>query len=133
ARSAAGKMIVVNRRSSPYGRGWWLAGLERAYEQADGAVLVVLGDGSAKLYSRNADGTYTPPAGEYARLQRNTTEGGWDRILPGGGRVHFDASGRHVYTEDRDGNRTRFRYNAAAERVDTLIAEPTQARWVFHY
>jgi YD repeat-containing protein len=77
-------------------------------------------------------GIYESPAGEYSTLT-SATGGGWDRALRGGGRVHFDAAGRHTFTEDANGNRTTFVYDGAVERVKEIMIEATGVKWRFHY
>ena len=130
--TASGNLIVINRRNSPYGVGWWLAGLERLYINSNGDALVVLGDASAKAFLKNGS-IYDAPIGEYSRLVSNSSEGGWDRLLRGGGRIHYDASGRHVYTDDPNGNRTTFYYNGTVERVDSIRVDKTSVKWRFYY
>lgn len=50
--TARGQLVVVNRRESPFGAGWWLAGLERLVMDPFGnPVLWVGGDGSTRRYT----------------------------------------------------------------------------------
>jgi hypothetical protein len=45
-----GQIIIVNRKLSPYGAGWWVAGVEQLRKIAgDTLMLWVGGDGSAKV------------------------------------------------------------------------------------
>jgi hypothetical protein len=60
--SATGELIVVNRKTSPFGAGWWLAGYERIYPQADSSLLWVGGDGSARHYDSVAVNVFMAPA-----------------------------------------------------------------------
>jgi RHS repeat-associated protein len=64
--STTTRLVVVDRRLSPFGAGWWVAGVERVYSQSDGA-LVVYGDGSAVFFSK-VGGNYVPPPGVYDSL-----------------------------------------------------------------
>lgn len=47
-----GRMVVVNDSDSAYGAGWSIGGLQRLYEQSDGTVLLVEGNGIARRFSR---------------------------------------------------------------------------------
>lgn len=124
ASTATGQLLRVDRRRSPFGRGWWMAGLERlAFVPADTtARLWVGGDGSALLYRRVRSGVYAAP-----HLDRPDTlryvAGRYVRELPDGVRVHFDGAGRHDSTSNRLGHVTRFHYTTHAtygERLDSI-------------
>lgn len=45
-----GETLIHNRRSSPVGAGWGIAGLERLIEEGDGDVVLTRGDGSIARY-----------------------------------------------------------------------------------
>lgn len=104
-----GLFVQVNRSGSPYGRGWWVAGLEQVIPMAGNQVLWIGGDGSAKVYAP------TGTAGRWvaASLTRPDTlksdgAGGWVRELPGGGRVEFGTAGEHRFTRNALGHATEF-------------------------
>jgi RHS repeat-associated protein len=134
--TARGELVVVNRRESPFGAGWWLAGLEQLVMDPTGHPLLwVGGDGSTRRYTVSPADTSVWGAPSLDRpdtLKRAGT--GWERILPGGVRVRFDAAGRHVYTRSRFGHQTAFRYDAAG-RVDSVSVPPagTGRGFVFRY
>ncbi len=111
ADTARGELVVVNRRESPFGAGWWLAGLERLVMDPTGRPLLwVGGDGSTRRYTVTAD-TAVWGAASLDRpdtLKRVGT--GWERVLPCGVRVRFDAAGNHVATRSRIGYETSFGY-----------------------
>ncbi len=117
--SVSGSRIVVDRRTSPYGAGWWVAGVEQLLPQSDGSLLWVGGDGSARLY----DSTTTP--GAYAgnnRARPDTIKfaaNEFVRHVPGKVRVHFNSSGQHVKTVDAAGAITTFVYNGSGA-VDSI-------------
>jgi hypothetical protein len=90
---ASGELVVVNRQSTPFGAGWWLAGLEQVYHLANNRKLWVGGDGSARVYTYANDTTWVG-----ANLERPDTlkrrvnaQGVWRyaRLLPDGGRIVF--------------------------------------------
>jgi RHS repeat-associated protein len=61
-----GTRALVNRRGSPFGAGWWLAGLEQLVRTVEGGLLWVGGDGSTRMYETVAPPTSgMPPEGVY--------------------------------------------------------------------
>ncbi|HLM69318.1 MAG TPA: hypothetical protein VK358_17390, partial [Longimicrobium sp.] len=103
-----GELTVVNRKDSPYGAGWWLAGLEQFQYLPDGArVFWIGGDGSTRVFTWIATNTSVAPA-----LTRPDTMNGiyvgtqihQFRRLPGGTEVWFDTVGRHARTINRLGD-----------------------------
>ncbi len=58
-------VLVLDRRQSPYGRGWGVQGLQQAYPGPHG-VLIDEGDGSARFFS--GSGTYNSPPGDESTL-----------------------------------------------------------------
>jgi len=120
ADTARGELVVVNRRESVFGAGWWLAGLERLVMDPFGnPVLWVGGDGSTRRYTKAGAGdVWGAPSLDRPDSIRKTASG-WERILGGGVKVEFDATGRHVATVNRLTHRTEFRYDSEG-RVDTL-------------
>ncbi|HZH03465.1 MAG TPA: hypothetical protein VEY30_06750, partial [Myxococcaceae bacterium] len=118
--SAGGQLVVVNRRDSPFGAGWWLAGLERLVMDPFGKpVLWVGGDGSTRRYTAaRGDSVWGAPSlTRPDTLERSGA--GWVRLLHGGARVEFDSQGRHTATVGRLGHATEFRYGNAG-RLDTI-------------
>jgi len=137
--------IVVDRRTSPFGSGWWMAGLERVTFNA-GQLLWVGGDGSAAVYDSVAAGRWASaePEGPDSIVRRQIavfnstqTEPGYVRILPGKGEVAFDALGRHRYTRNRLGQSTWFFYDAYSRlsqvAMPTAVAADTTRSYWFNY
>ncbi len=111
ADTARGELVVVNRRESPFGAGWWLAGLERLVMDPTGRPLLwVGGDGSTRRYTVTADTAVWGAASLDRPDTLKRAGAGWERILPGGVRVRFDAAGNHVATRSRVGYETSFGY-----------------------
>lgn len=121
--SVPGELIVVNRSQSPFGAGWWLAGLEQLVILDATTILWVGGDGSARKYTNVAPNVWTAPA-----LDRPDTlkwvvgESRYVRLLPHGLKVKFNADGKHVSTVNRLAHETVFGYTA---QCLTSIAVPT--------
>ena len=110
----------MDRSASPFGAGWWLAGLERLTVLSATELLWVGGDGSARIYLKRGAG----PMHDAPALDRPDSLS-WDnvtgtRFLPDGGAVLFDASGRHTATRDRFGRETQIFVAPGTERVDSL-------------
>jgi RHS repeat-associated protein len=138
-----GDLPIVNRAGSPFGPGWWMAGLERLVcidcSTGGARLLWVGGDGSTRVYeplawwqtwtSQNPDGapdTLTLVGYSY-----------YIRKIPGGGRVEFGGSGEHLRTVNRLGQTTTF-FTQAASGVPDSIHAPVPAgqaarRWSFTY
>lgn len=108
-----GKLVVVNRRDSPFGRGWWAAGVEELVVPASAPTqrLWVGGDGSAKLYRPASTGVWVAPTLTRPDTLHADTGGAYYRNLPGGARVGYDPTGRHAYTRDRYGHQTWFTWS----------------------
>ncbi|HEX2207410.1 MAG TPA: hypothetical protein VHG93_06990, partial [Longimicrobium sp.] len=120
---------VINRRASPFGAGWWMAGVESLCTScAIGAswILWTGGDGSTRYYqpagtggswvSRNPDA----PA-DTLKLVNGTY---YKRTLRGGGEIHFDLLGQHIRTVNRLGQVTTFQWQTG--RLE-LIQMPAAA------
>jgi RHS repeat-associated protein len=130
--TATGEFAVVNRGTSSFGAGWWLAGLERLHDESDGSKLWVAGDGSTRRYAADvgdpdifrAESLYRPDSIVRAGSGASVT---YTRYLPHGVKVMFDALGRHVATTDRLGRTTSFRYDGATSFLLDSIVVPSGA------
>lgn len=103
-----GHLVVVNRGGSPFGKGWWLSGLEQIYFSGETVRLWVGGDGSTRMY--RGSGSAGPwIADQFVRadtLRKVGTE--YVRTLPGGAKVYFSSSGEHLRTVNPLGQATVF-------------------------
>jgi RHS repeat-associated protein len=104
----SGKFLSLHH-GTRYGRGWWIAGLEKLSVHGSDTLIWTGGDASGGVYLKNGSGkwirqtrsvpdTITQSGGEYIRR------------LIGGGEVRFNSSGFHTKTVDRNLNETRFNY-----------------------
>jgi len=124
-----GKLVVVDRRLTPFGAGWWLAGLETLTLTGAPQVLTWYGgDGSAMEYRLRA-GTTAPnriwdgPVLTHPNEIRETVNAGqteYVRRLPDSVRVDFNATGQHVRTRNRLGHVTAFGYTSGRLTSITL-------------
>jgi RHS repeat-associated protein len=130
----SGELALVNRASSDFGAGWWLAGLEKLYNLADGSKLWIGGDGSTRHFKLLAGFTnvWTDPLLDQTDgLNFDGTY--YHHLMPHGLSVLFDATGRHVKTINRLKDTTTFFYTN--QRLDSLQVPPTALgkRYVFTY
>jgi RHS repeat-associated protein len=109
---ATGELVIVNRSVSPFGAGWWLAGLERVKSVGNGRKLRVGGDGSALVYTPVPGDSNLYVAANPAHPDTLDGHGAdWVRIAPHGVRIHYRKSdGRHTTTVGRLGHETVFDY-----------------------
>jgi RHS repeat-associated protein len=119
-------LSIVNRRNSPFGPGWWLAGYERLYfgpsftviwqggqfTIGPNAVVWVGGEGSFRVYQRagvvGTDTVFLAPPLDHPDTLRHTANNEWKRLLPGGDTVVFSSAGLHLRTANRLGYRHLF-------------------------
>ena len=88
----------------------------------NGALLLVGSQGRADRYTRNADGSYTPPAGSYTALVKNA-DNSYTATHKDGTVWSFDSAGRLSGIADRYGNRSTLTYNADGQL--TSVGDPS--------
>ncbi len=106
----------VNTRRSPLGAGWGISGLLELVENSDGSVLVIDGNGSELLYTKNANGSYNHPPGEFANLSK-TADGTFRRVWPDQTAEQYNNSKRLTSITDRNGNVDRYQYDGDGRLV----------------
>jgi RHS repeat-associated protein len=119
----------VDRRTTAFGRGWWLAGYEQLVLNQPGGTgtgLLWLGaDGSAALYAKVNDSTWTAPLGSFRdQIVWQADSFRYVRRLRHRVEVHYDALGRHVETRDRVGHRTVFTHDGNG-RLSQITVPPS--------
>ncbi|MFN2398534.1 MAG: RHS repeat-associated core domain-containing protein [Gemmatimonadaceae bacterium] len=118
--TATGQLSVVNRSSSTFGAGWWLAGLE---ELLPATMLWIGGDGSVRKYQPAGSNVWVAPSID--RPDTLKLEGGYYvRTLAHGVKVRFNLNGLHVETENRLGQKTTFAYDGTGKRLLTITVPP---------
>lgn len=109
--AATGELVIINRKDSPFGAGWWLAGLEQIVGLGGSKKLWIGGDGSFRVYAPVSANVWVAPA--LTRPDTLKYDGTYfTRVLPGGDTVRFNAAGSHIATTNRLGQRTSFSYNS---------------------
>ncbi len=124
------EVVLVDRRVTSYGSGWWPAGVLKLVQAGSDRVLVSP-SGAAAVFRGNGDSIYVAPPGDFSVLT-NTT-GSW-QLSPRGStaKLVFDASGRLVKSVDQNGNRDSIVYNGASDQVTSLI-DPVGKSITFTY
>jgi RHS repeat-associated protein len=122
------KFAVVNRSASPFGAGWWLAGLEHL---DIGTKTWSAGDGALRQYTSAGTNVWAA-----LTLDRPDTLK-WDgtyylRLVPHGDTVKFDAQGRHAATVNRLGQQTTFAYDGCG-RLQSITLPPTGSGRVYQF
>jgi RHS repeat-associated protein len=136
--SIQGSLPVVNRKQSPYGQGWWPAGLDHVTIPDQATALLVTGDGSIqRMYaSYKSPNTWVSNGFDRAdTLRLDPATGIYTRRLPDGSRVEYQY-GLQTGVVDRVGRRTSFVYATVPNfgQVLTHIVLPTGDRYFhFHY
>jgi RHS repeat-associated protein len=111
---ASGQLAIVNRYTSEFGRGWWVAGYEQLVFQPDGNIFWVGGDGSTRLYTRGGTTTNNRTVYRAAALAGpdsltfDPADGSYRRHLARGAFTRFTNSGRHDVTVNAVGHVTTF-------------------------
>lgn len=129
-------LVVVNRKASALGAGWWVAGYERLVRLPGGGFLWVGGDGSTRRYVRDTTRTGEAyGAAGYDRPDSLVLEGAtYVRKLRHGARVEFDANGRHVATKDALGIATTFDNDPTTGRLRAIThPSASQPQHLFFY
>lgn len=122
-RSRSGQMVIVNRGESPFGAGWWLAGVEQIHHVSGTQKLWVGGDGSFRLY-RGSSAAGPWGAEGFDRPDTLYLDGGeYRRTLPGGAQVRFGSDGKHLRTVSTLGDTTHFRWQSG--RLARLVLPRT--------
>ena len=127
---------VVDRSQSPFGAGWWLAGLERLYFPTDGTLTWVGGDGSLRTYTKDPAHPTVYRAPSLTRLDSLVKDAGGQfiRYLPNKLHVRFNTAGQHIATITRLGDSTVFVYNGSGQLSSITVAPVSAAKtYTFTY
>jgi RHS repeat-associated protein len=113
------EVVVVDRRATPYGSGWWLGGVPKLVNAGSDRVLVAP-NGAAAVYRGVGDSVYISPPADLSVLTKISS--GW-QLSPLGStaKLVFDASGRLLKSVDRNGNRDTVVYNGSTDQVIKFI------------
>jgi len=129
-----GQLVVVNRSQSPFGAGWWLAGLDQLIAQPGNAFLFVGGDGTTRIYSPvpGQPTEWTAPQVDHRDLLE-LIGSEYVQMLPHGLTVHFNSAGQHTATVNRLGEQTTFAYDATCHQLSTITTPIGGLAYTFSY
>ncbi len=127
------RLVVVNETTSPIARGWTIGGLQRAYVQGNGSVLIAEGNGSAVFFNQPTPGAYTTPIGEFSRLTVSGSGSGttYTRTYPDSSRVVFNNLGQMRVLRGRLGDSTVVNYDGSGRAYE--IVDPTGRTTSLYY
>ncbi len=113
------EVVLVDRRTTMYGSGWWPAGVLKLVQAGSDRVLIGP-TGTGAVYRGNGDSLYVAPPGDFSVLTK--TGSGWT-LSPRGSKAMlvFDANGRLVKSVDRNGNRDSIVYSGASDQVTSFL------------
>jgi RHS repeat-associated protein len=113
------EVVLVDRRATRYGAGWWPAGVLQLVAAGPDRVLVGP-TGTATVYRGNGDSLYIAPPGNFTVLRK--TAAGWE-LSPRGSlaKLRFDANGRLAASVDQNGNRDSVAYAGSTDQVTAFI------------
>jgi RHS repeat-associated protein len=124
------EVVIVDRRATPYGAGWWPAGLLQLVATGSDRLLIAP-NGTAAIFRGNGDSIYVSPVGSFTSLVKIAA--GWE-LQPRGStaRVVFDSNGRLLKTVDQNGNRDSVVYAGNSDTVTTIV-DPLGKTMTFTY
>lgn len=113
------EVVLVDRRATPYGSGWWPSGVLQLVGAGSDRLLVG-SSGTASVYRGNGDSVYIAPPGDFSILKKVGST--WE-LSPRGSpaKLVFDANGRLVKSLDANGNKDSLVYSASPDRVTSFI------------
>lgn len=122
--------VLVDRRTTRYGSGWWPSGVLQLVSA--GPDRMIIGpSGAAAIYRGNGDSLYISPPADFTVLKKVGTT--WE-LSPRGSlaKVVFDANGRLIRALDANGNKDSIVYNGASDQV-TALRDPVGKSITFTY
>jgi YD repeat-containing protein len=125
-------VVSVNAVNSPFGSGWNLAGLQQIVANADGSALLIDGGGTTLLFQPPATtgGPFVSPPGDFSTVLK-LPDGTFQRTLKDQTVYSFNARGQLALMRDRNGNQTRYLYDADG-RLMTIV-DPVNLQTTFSY
>jgi len=124
------EVVIVDRRTTQYGSGWWPGGFTKLVPAGNDRVLVSA-LGTVCIYRGNGDSVYLSPPGDFTVLTKTGT--GWS-LSPRGSpaRMLFDSYGRLVNAVDQNGNVDTLLYSGSSDQL-LVIADAIGKRFNISY
>jgi len=113
------EVVLVDRRQTRYGSGWWPSTFQQIV-QAGQDRLLITPTGTAAVFRGNGDSLYISPPGSATRLVKVGTT--WE-LRPRGttAKLVFDASGRLRASVDANGNRDSLAYSGSTDQITSVV------------
>jgi RHS repeat-associated protein len=113
------EIVVVDRRITPYGSGWWPAGVPKLVAAGSDRLLVG-SSGAVAVYRGFGDSLYLAPIGDFSALVK--TGSGWElRVRGSTAKLVFDTNGRLIKSVDQNGNRDSIAYSGTSDQVTSFV------------
>jgi RHS repeat-associated protein len=119
------EVVIVDRRQSPYGSGWWPGAVSKLVQAGNDRILVGA-SGAAAIYRGNGDSVYLPPPATFTSITKNgaTRE---LRVRGSAGVATYDSYGRLARTVDPSGNRDSLVYSGSSDQL-LAVRDPVGQR-----
>ena len=128
------EVVLVDRRTTMYGSGWWPSGVVKLV-QAGSDRLLVGPTGAVAVFRGNGDSLFVAPPGDFTALVKVTGVGGgaWE-LRPRGSsaKLVFDTYGRLIKAFDQNGNKDSIVYSGTTDQV-TTVRDPLNKTITFGY
>jgi RHS repeat-associated protein len=124
------EVVLVDRRATQYGSGWWPAGIFKLVGAGNDRLLVDPA-GAITVFRGNGDSLYVAPPGDFSVLVRVGST--WE-LRPRGStaKLVFDSYGRLLKALDQNANRDSVAYSGTTDAV-TSIRDPLNKTLTFTY
>jgi RHS repeat-associated protein len=128
APAQAGRVVLIDRRESPYGAGWTIREEPRLWFDADRTIVLTLGTADWRRYTPDpqTQTRWLSPDGDFSTLTHDPLNGAYTRAFRDGTRQEFDALGRVRRVVDRYGHEVRYAHDG--NRLSEVIS-PT-GHWI---
>ncbi len=127
------EVVLVDRRTTMYGSGWWPSGIVKLV-QAGSDRLLVGPTGAVNVYRGNGDSLFLAPPGDFTALVKLAGVGGAWELRPRGStaKLVFDTYGRLIKAFDQNGNKDSIVYSGTTDQV-TSLRDPLSKTITFGY
>ena len=130
--------LEVISPDTEFGWGWRFQEVHRLYgeggspDRESGRIMLVFGNFSSRIFTKESDGTYTSPGGDYSTLEAILAPAeGFVRTMKDGMRYVFDGEGFLIGREDRYGRGTEYHYTVDGKLSDIVHHGGNSSRFVY--
>lgn len=124
------EVVLVDRRQTRFGSGWWPSALATTVSAGDDRLLVAA-NGAATVLRGVGDSVYLPAPGSFVALRKSAA--GWELRASGdSGVTRFDSYGRLVAVQDPNGNKDSLTYGGTSDSL-LQLRDPTGHTITFTY